>query len=69
MYKFWQLWRTPAEQAGGSFSGLICAEGLVLVTSSATLSIAKWKAAPQLCDVVTLMWGRFSAYAEPPGSE
>lgn len=53
----------------GSSSVLICAKGLLLVMSSAKLSITEQKVAPQVCDAVTLMWGQFSAGAVPPGSE
>ena len=54
---------------GGSSSVLICAKGLVLVMSSAKLSVTGQKVAPQLCHVVTVMWGQFSAGGVPPGSE
>lgn len=48
---------------------LICAKGLVLVMSSAKLSVTEQKVVPQLCDAVTVMWGLFSAGGVPPGSE
>jgi len=54
---------------GGSSSVLVCAKGLVLVMSSAKLSVIEQKVAPQLCDAVTLMWGQFSAGGVPPGRE
>lgn len=48
---------------------LIYAKGLVLVMSSAKLSVMEQKVIPQLCDAVTVRWGQFSAGGVPPGSE
>lgn len=55
--------------SGGGSLVLICAEGLVLVMSSAGLSIMEQKVPPLLCDAMTVMWGSSSAGGVPLDSE